>query len=202
MAKGGFISLLALLQVPKLYGFHKRTHCGWNPLSASLSHTIRCCSMHSVRRAASEQQRNVTLMEYFVPTIPSLMQNHTIFISPNPVILTKTHKLMQNHQFHLSALQIICLYPVLAFVVVQPYYIFKTDSPKSHSKKYLDRKELSTRLIQLTTARTLWCRPALRTVPAHPSCHPARHVPASPWAACDFIFSCHCAIKAILALHQ
>lgn len=79
----------------------------------------------------------MTLVEYFVPSIPYLMQNHTIFISLNPGILTKTHKLMQNHQFHLSALEIICLYPLPGFAIVQPYYIFKTGSPKLHNKNYL-----------------------------------------------------------------
>lgn len=66
------------------------------------------------------------------------MQNHTIIISLNPAVLTKTHKLMQNQQFHLSALEIICLHWLPAFVVVQPYYIFKMDPLKY--MKYLGKK--------------------------------------------------------------
>lgn len=108
-------------------------------------------------------------MEYFVLPMPCLMQNHTIIISLNPAILTKTHKLMQNQQFYLSALEIICLYSLPAFVVVQPYYIFKMDSSKYMN--YLGKKNI--RLIQRTIAKTVGHRPVF----VHDFCPPTAIFP-------------------------
>lgn len=112
--------------------------------STCLTHSpiIRGCSMHSIRRTTSEQQINVTLMEHFVASLPCLMQNDTNFL------ITKASNAPRNTQTHtvspvspLSSGNVICLYPLLVFALIQPF-VLKTYLQKSYTKKYLDDQNI------------------------------------------------------------
>lgn len=90
-------------------------------------------------------------------------------------MLLKTHRLIQHHQFHLSAQETICLYPLclyllLAFITAQPHYVFKTYSHKSHTRSYLDNKKgqniqnkHSTDFVMQTWSVPDFCPPGLQS---------------------------------------